>query len=83
MNRTRSVDDKKRQRKSSSDSEPSPAAKQTKMAGADSKAVDLQTIRKAVQGMQASQESLKTFFDNRFQTLKTDITKEMIQKWIH
>ena len=26
--------------------------------------------------MQVSQESLKTFFDKRFQTLKTDITKE-------
>ena len=46
------------------------------MASADSKAVDLQTILKAVQDMQASQESLKTFFDKRFQTLKTDITKE-------
>ena len=75
MQRNRSIDDKKRQRKSSSDSEPTPAAKQTKMAGVQ-KNDDLQTILKAVQDMQSGQESLKAFFDKRFQTLKSDITKE-------
>ena len=75
MHKNRSAEDKKRQRKSSSDSEPSPAAKQTKMAG-DSKNVDMQTILKAVQDMQAGQDSLKAFFDKRFQTMKADITKE-------
>ena len=75
MQRNRSIDDKKRQRKSSSDSEPTPAAKQTKMAGVK-KNDDLQTILKAVQDMQSGQESLKALFDKRFQTLKSDITKE-------
>ena len=37
---------------------------------------DLQTIFKAVQDMQSGQESLKAFFDKRFQTLKSDITRE-------
>ena len=72
MHKNRSAEDKKRQRKSSSDSEPSPAAKQTKMAG-DSKNVDLQTILKAVQDMQAGQDSLKSFFDKRFQTMKAGV----------
>ena len=66
MQRNRSIDDKKRQRKSS-DSEPTPAAKQTKMAGVP-KNDDLQTILKAVQDLQSGQESLKAFFDKRFQT---------------
>ena len=60
MQRIRSIDDKKRQRKSS-DSEPTPAAKQTKMAGVPKN--DLQTILKAVQDLQSGQESLKAFFD--------------------
>ena len=76
MQRNRSIDDKKRQRKSSSDSEPTPPAKQTKMAGVQKKNDDLQTILKADQDMQSGQESLKAFFDKRFQTLKSDITKE-------
>ena len=62
MQRNRSIDVKNRQRNSSSDSEATSAAKQTKMAGVP-KNDDLQTILKAVQEMQSGLESLKAFFD--------------------
>ena len=41
---------------------------------------DLQIILKAVQDMQSGQESLKAFFDKRFQTLQSYITKEFDSK---